>query len=153
PGVRLVRLALREHDARDRGARELPGDVALLVQDVLDEAVEVVPLPLHDHGVRDPELLRVRDLELRGEPVEHAGGDDLADLHRNPRETRSRYSWKAPARRPSIAVNPSSTCLMSIPMRRASRITSSRCIARIWRPGTPIPDRNGPRLHSSHEWI
>src|SRR6266513_4394178 len=117
--VTLVRLRPRHDHVRDRGTRELVRDVALLVQDVLDEAVEVVPGPFDDDGERDLQLLGIPELELRDQALDHGRGDDLPDLHRRSLATLSRYSWNALRFRPSTWVSPSRIVRTSSPMWRA----------------------------------
>src|SRR5467141_4412028 len=123
--VSLVRLRSRHDHVRDRRARELVRDVALLVQDVLDKTIEIVPGAFDDDGEGDLQLLRVPELKLRDEPLDHGGRDDLPDLHRRSLAIRSRYSWNALRFRPSTWVRPSRIVRTSSPMRRAIFITLS----------------------------
>src|SRR3989475_12647321 len=136
--IPLVRLRSRYDDVRDRRAGELVCDVALFVQDVLDEAIEIVPRALDDDGERDLQFLRVPELELGDEAVDHGRGDDLADLHRRSLATLSRYSWKSLRFRPSTCVSPSTIVRTSSAIRTAICITVSWCAASRWRSGTPI---------------
>src|SRR5437660_1879875 len=118
--IPLVRLQPRRDHVRDRGTRELVRDVALLVQDVLDEAVEVVPGAFDDDREGDLQLLGIPELELRDQAFDHGRGDDLPDLHRRSLATLSRYSWNALRFRPSTWVSPSRTVRPSRPKRRAT---------------------------------
>jgi len=117
--ISLVRLRPRHDHVRDRGTRELVRDVALLVQDVLDEAVEIVPGAFDDDREGDLQLLGIPELELRDQTFDHGRGDDLPDLHRRSLATLSRYSWNALRFRPSTWVSPSRIVRTSRPMRRA----------------------------------
>src|SRR5437660_2424094 len=105
--IPLVRLRPRHDHVRDRGTRELVRDVALLVQDVLDETVEVVPGAFDDDREGDLQLLGIPELELRDQALDHGRRDDLPDLHRRSLATLSRYSWNALRFRPSTWVSPS----------------------------------------------
>src|SRR5207245_9520606 len=130
--ITLVRLRSRHDDVRNRRTRELVRDVALFVQDVLDEAVEVVPRALDDDGERDLQFLRVPELELRDEAVDHGCGDDLPALHRRSLATLSRYSWTALRFRPSTCVSPPRFVRPSPPTRRAIFIPLSCYPASTW---------------------
>src|SRR5205807_8036674 len=123
--VSLVRLRPGDDHVRHRGTRQLVRDVALLVQDVLDEAVEIVPGAFDDDREGDLQLLGIPELELRDQTLDHGRGDDLPDLHRRSLATLSRYSWNALRFRPSTWVSPSRIVRTSRPMRRAIFITLS----------------------------
>src|SRR6266540_1939350 len=125
PAVPFVGLRSRHDHVVDRRAGELVRDVARFVEDVLDEAEEVVPRAFDDDRVRDSEFLRIMQLELRDEAVNHGRGDDLPDLHRRSLATLSRYSWNALRLRPSTCVSPSRIVRTSRPIRRAILITAS----------------------------
>src|SRR3989454_501226 len=136
--VPFVRLRAGHDDVRDRRAGELVRDVALFVQDILDEAVEIVPGALDDDRERDLQFLGIPELELRDEAVDHGRGDDLADLHRRSLATLSRYSWNALRFRPSTCVRPSRIVRTSSPVRSAIFITLSWYTGLSWRTVTAI---------------
>src|SRR6266568_5029637 len=124
PAIPFVGLRSRHDHVADRRAGELVRDVARFVEDVLDQAEEVVPRTFDDDRVRDPEFLRIMQLELRDEAVNHGRGDDLPDLHRRSLATLSRYSWNALRLRPSTCVSPSRIVRASRPIRRAILMTA-----------------------------
>src|SRR6266571_5041795 len=136
--IPLVRLRARHDHVGDRRAGELVRDVALLVYDVLHEAIEVVSCALDDDRERDLQFLRIPELELRHEAVDDGRGDDLPDLHRKSLATLSRYSWNALRFRPSTCVSPSRIVRTSSPIRSAIFITLSWYTGFSWRTVTAI---------------
>src|SRR5437667_9618669 len=114
--IAFVRLRPRHDHVRDRRTRELVRDIALLVYDVLHEAIEVVSCALDDDRERNLQFLRISELECRDEAVDHGRGDDLPDLHRKSLATLSRYSWNALRFRPSPCVRPSRIVPQSRPI-------------------------------------
>src|SRR5256712_12944115 len=131
-------LRSRHDHVGNRRAGELVCDVALFVQDVLDQAIEIVPCPLDDDGERDLQFFRVSELKLRDQAVDHGCGDDLADLHRRSLATLSRYSWNALRFLPSTCVSPSRIVRTSSPIRSAIFITVSWYTGFNWRTVTAI---------------
>src|SRR6266571_2981503 len=136
--VSLVRLRAGHNHVGDRRARELVCNVALFVQDVLDQAIEIVPGALDDDRERDLQFLGVPELELRDEAVDYGRGDDLANLHRRSLATLSRYSWNALRFRPSTCVSPSRIVRTSSPIRSAIFITVSWYTGFSWRTVTAM---------------
>src|SRR5256885_8916847 len=136
--VSFVRLRPRNDHVRDRRARELVGDVALLVQDVLDETIEIVSRALDNDREGDLQFLGIPELELRDEALDHGRGDDLPDFHRRSLATLSKYSWNALRFRPSTCVNPSRIVRTSSPIRRAIFITLSWYTGLSWRTVTAM---------------
>src|SRR5438445_5496969 len=131
-------LRPRHNHVRNRRSGELVRNVAVFVEDVLDEAVEVVPRALDDDRERDLQFLWIAELELRDEAVDHGCGDDLPDLHRRSLATLSRYSWKALRFRPSTCVSPSRIVRTSSPIRSAIFITLSWYTGLSWRTVTAL---------------
>src|SRR5207245_10642598 len=136
--VPFVRLRAGHDHVRDRRTGELICDVALFVQHVLDEAIEIVPCALDDDRERDLQFLGIPELELRDQAVDHGCGDDLADLHRRSLATLSRYSWNALRFRPSTWVSPSRIVRTSSPIRSAIFITVSWYMGFSWRTVTAM---------------